>query len=124
MNWLLAITAAASDQSSVLNSILAPDWQSSEDQREQWIRKGQMSQLRGRIVELERRKAQNKPGEYNWSLENVESRWIDALLDEKKFSEARAEIERIPAEKAKSSQWLEANLRIAEAEHRLPALVA
>ncbi|HEY1254871.1 MAG TPA: hypothetical protein VGF01_08830, partial [Terracidiphilus sp.] len=124
MNWLLAITAVANDQSSLLNSILAPDWQSGEDQKVPWIREGQLSQLRGRIAELERRKAQNQPGEYNWSLENAETRWITALLDEKKFSEARAEIERIPAERLKTSQWLNVNLRLAEAEQRIPQLVA
>jgi tetratricopeptide (TPR) repeat protein len=124
MNWLFAITAAASDQSSVLNSIIAADWQSSGDQKGQWIREGQMSQILGRIAELERRKAQNKPGEYNWSFENAESRWITALLDEKKFAEASAELTHFPEAKLKSSQWLAANLRIAEAEHRLPQLVA
>ena len=43
MNWLLAITAVANDQSSLLNSILAPDWQSGEDQKGPWIREGQLT---------------------------------------------------------------------------------
>jgi tetratricopeptide (TPR) repeat protein len=124
MDWLLEITAAASDPASILSTIQQSNWQNEWTQNVPWIREGQMSRLLGRIAELERRKAQGKPEEYNWSLENAESRWITALLDEKKFAEARAELARIPEEKLKSSQWLDANLRLAEAEQRLPQLAA
>jgi len=124
MKWLFSITTAASDQSSVLNSIIATSWQIDSDRKAQWIREGQMSQILGRIAELERSKTEKQSGEYNWSLENAESRWIDALLNEKKFSEARAELAHIPEERLKSSPWLAANLRLAEAEQRIPQLVA
>jgi hypothetical protein len=124
MDWLLEITAAASDPASVLSTIQQRNWQNDWTQNVPWIREGQMSRLLGRIAELERRKAQDKPDEMNWSLENAESRWITALLDEKKFAEARAELARIPEEKLKSSQWLDTNLRLAEAEQRLPQLAA
>jgi hypothetical protein len=124
MDWLLEITTAASDPSSVLSTIQQSNWQNNWNHKEPWIRKGQMSRLLGRIAELERRKAQDKPDEMNWSLENAETRWITALLDENKFAEARTELARIPEEKLKSSQWLDANLRLAEAEQRLPQLVA
>ena len=124
MDWLLEITTAASDPASVLSTIQQSNWQNNWNQKEPWIREGQMSQLLGRIAEIERRKAQDKPDVMNWSLENTETRWITALLDEKKFAEARVELARIPEEKLKSSQWLDANLRLAEAEQRLPQLVA
>jgi tetratricopeptide (TPR) repeat protein len=114
MEWLLEITTAAHDPGAVLNAI----------QQSNWIAKDQLSQLLQRRVELERRKAQGKTSESNWSLEQAESQWIDALLAEKKFAEARAELARIPAEKQKTAQWLGAALRLAEAEASLPQLVA
>jgi tetratricopeptide (TPR) repeat protein len=114
MDWLLEITTAAHDPSEVLNTI----------QRSNWIAKSQVSQLLARRVELERRKAQGKTDETNWSLDQAEASLIDALLDEKKFSEARAELERIPAEKRITAQWLNATLRLAGAEGSLPQLVA
>jgi len=114
MEWLLEITTAAHDPGEVLSTI----------QRSKWIAKGQASQLLQRRVELERRKAQGKISESNWSLEQAESQWIEALIAEKKFAEARAELARIPAEKLKTAQWLGAELRLAEAEASLPQLVA
>jgi hypothetical protein len=116
MDWLLAITAAASDPASVLSNIQGNYGQ------EDWILKSQMSQLYARIVELEQRKA--RAGEESYGLEHAESNWIDALLDEKKFAEARAELARIPEEKRIAPQWLGLELRLADAEGRLPQLVA
>jgi len=114
MDWLLEITAAANDPGYVLSTI----------RQSNWIAKSQMSQLLGHIVELERRQAQDKPSESNWSLEDHESSLVAALLDEKKLSEARAVLERIPEEKRITAQWLDAELRLAEAEGRIPQLVA
>jgi tetratricopeptide (TPR) repeat protein len=114
MEWLLEITTAAHDPGEVLSTM----------QRSNWIAKGQVSQLLQRRVELERRKAQGKTGEMNWSLEQAESQWIDALLEEKKFTEARAELARIPDARRITAQWLGAELRLAEAEGSLPQLVA
>ena len=114
MDWLLEITTAAHDPSAVLNAI----------QQSNWIAKSQVSQLLARRVELERRKAEAKQGEGSYELDNTESSLANALLDEKKFAEARAELARIPAEKQKTAQWLGAELRLAEAEGSLPKLVA
>ena len=122
MDWLLAITTAASDPAYVLNNLQQSDWQGNQTQQNHWIREGQMSQLYARIVELQRRKAPD--GEDNYGLEQAESSWITALLDEKKFTEARAELARIPEQKRITSQWLGAELRLADAESRLPQLVA
>jgi tetratricopeptide (TPR) repeat protein len=116
MDWLLAITAAASDPASVLNNIQGNYGQ------ENWVLKSQMSHLYARIVELERCKA--TVGEENYGLEHAESRLIDALLDEKKYAEARAELARIPEERRIAPQWLGLELRLADAEGRLPQLVA
>ena len=92
MDWLLEITTAAHDPSSVLDAI----------QQSNWIAKGQMSQLLARCVELERRKAQAKPGRRPvMNLTALSPAWSNALLDEKKFAEARAELARIPEEKQK-----------------------
>lgn len=122
IQWLFDITTAASDPAYVLNNLQTDDWRDNLVRQNHWIREGQMSQLYARIVQLERRKAQS--GEVNYGLDQEEFRWVDALLDEKKFAEARAELARIPEEKRLTSQWLGAELRLAEAESRLPQLVA
>jgi tetratricopeptide (TPR) repeat protein len=113
-DWLLEITSAASDPEQVLNEI----WRSS------WIVKGQAGQILSHVVELERRKAEAKPEEEAWELERTESNLIDALLDEKKYAAARAELTHIPEDKRKSSQWLGAELRLDEADGSLAASVA
>jgi tetratricopeptide (TPR) repeat protein len=56
MQWLLDITAAASDPADVLNDIQQNDWRSNWTEQNHWILDGQMSQLYARIVELERAK--------------------------------------------------------------------
>ncbi len=114
MDWLLAITTAASDPSYILRTI----------REESWIVKKQKSQLLEHILELERRKAQAHPDESSWGVDEIESSLIDTLLDEKRFGEVHAELARIPGEKLKSTPWLESNLRLAEAEHLLPQLIA
>ncbi|HME57209.1 MAG TPA: hypothetical protein VKF63_02650, partial [Terracidiphilus sp.] len=70
MDWLLETVTAAHDPSSVLGAI----------QRNKWIAKGQVSQLLARRVELERRKAQAKPSEASYELDNAESSLVNALL--------------------------------------------
>ena len=112
--WLLEISNAAKDPSFVLNSIYPNTW----------MQKSQVSQLYARIAELEQRNVQDKPGETNWGLEQAQSNLIEALLNEKKFSEASAELGRIPEAKRKSSQWLGAELRVADAQRTLTQLVA
>ena len=114
MEWLLEITTAASDPAYVLGPI----------RQSTWIVKGQASQLLGHIVELDRRAAQAKPGEDVWNLEQAESNLIDALLDEKKFAQARTELTRIPEKKRKSPPWLGAELRLDEADGLMPQAVA
>jgi tetratricopeptide (TPR) repeat protein len=122
IQWLLEITAAASDPAHVLNSLQQTGWEDSEAQQGRWIREEQMSRLYAHIVELEQRKTGADEDAYG--LEITESRWIRALLDEKKFSEARAQLARIPEEKRKSSRWLELELRLFEAERNLPQLIS
>jgi tetratricopeptide (TPR) repeat protein len=112
--WLLEITTAASDPAGVLSTI----------RQSTWVSKNQASQLLAHIVELERRNAQSSSADANWSLESHESSLIDALLNEKKFAEARMELARIPAEKRQSSQWIDAGLRLSEAEGQLAQLIA
>jgi Tfp pilus assembly protein PilF len=124
MDWLIAITAAANDPSDVLSNLQQNDWRSDYDHQGHWIRTGQLSRLFARIVELERRKAEGKSGEENWSLDHAESQWLYAMIDEKKFAEAHAELAQIPSDKRKSPQWLAVDMRLAETEGRLPELVA
>ena len=114
VDWLIEITTAATDPGDVLSTVRLSSW----------IEKKHESRLLARIVELERHKAQEKPGEMGWALESAESKLIDTLLSEKKLAEARAELARIPEEKRVTSQWLDAVLRLAEAESSLPQMVA
>jgi len=124
VDWLLEITAAADDQGAVLESLRTNDWRSNFTQNSYWIHQGQMSQILLRIVELDRRKAQDKPEDESWELQGAESNLVDALLDEKKYAAARAELAHIPEEKRKSSQWLNAELRLDEADGLLAGSVA
>ena len=114
VDWLLDIASAASDPESILVSI----------QQSDWIVKGQLSQIFLRIVELDRRKAEAKPQDESWELEHAESNLIDALLDDKKYAAARAELAHIPEKKRESSQWLGAELRLDEADGTLAGWVA
>jgi hypothetical protein len=82
-----------------------------------------MSQLYAHILELERRQDQVNQGEVNYELELSAFRLVDALLDEKKFAEARAEFARVPEQRRSTSQWLAPELRLSEAEGRLPQLI-
>lgn len=123
MDWLLGITSAANDQAAVLESIRPNRWQSEQERAGNWIREGQMSQLLARILEIERRKAQAKPDEEQWALAQAESNLITALLDEKKFAQARAEFLQIPEGDQRSAQWLGMNLRLAEADGSLTQLI-
>jgi Flp pilus assembly protein TadD len=113
MEWLLEIAAAADDPARVLSSV----------RQCSWIANSQTSQLLAHIVELDRRKLQSNPSEGVYGLEYDESSLVSALLDEKKFAEARTELARIPEEKRKAQPWLEIELRLAEAENRLPQLM-
>jgi predicted Zn-dependent protease len=114
VDWLLEITSAASDPEYVLGSL----WRST------WIANSLASQILLHIVELDRRKAEAKPADESWELENAESNLVGALLDEKKYAAARAELAHIPEEKRKSSQWLNAELRLDEADGLLAGSVA
>jgi hypothetical protein len=124
VDWLLEITAAADDQSAVLESLRVNEWRSNFMQKGNWIRDGQMSRILSRILELDRRKAQGKPEDESWELQGAESNLVDALLEEKKYAAARAELAHVPEEKRKSSQWLSAELRLDEADGLLPESVA
>jgi Flp pilus assembly protein TadD len=114
VDWLLEITSAASDPEYVLGSL----WRST------WIANSLASQILLHIVELDRRRAEAKPADESWELENAESNLVGALLDEKKYAAARAELAHIPEEKRKSSQWLNAELRLDEADGLLAGSVA
>jgi predicted Zn-dependent protease len=124
VGWLLDITSAASDQGAVLESLRTNDGRNSFAQSGQWIREGQLSQILSRIVELDRRKAEAKPEENSWELDSAEANLITALLDEKKYAAARAELALIPEKKRESSQWLGAELRLDEADGTLADSVA
>jgi hypothetical protein len=121
--WLIEITVSASDPGGVLSSLLQNDWQSNWTQKQHLIHQDQMSQIYARVLELDRRKDQVSPGEVNYELELAEFRLVDALLDEKKFVEADAEFARVHEGRRSTSQWLGPELRLSEAEGRLPQLI-
>jgi len=112
LEWLFAIVMAAKDPADLLATI----------DTEKWVARKLKSRLLGKIVELRRRSSEAAQGRFNYSLQNSESEWIDALLDEKNFAEARTELTRILADKRESSSWLRAQLRLAEADATLPRM--
>ena len=57
-------------------------------------------------------------------MDYAESRWIDALIEDKKYAAAHSELAHISEEKRRSPQWLALQMRLSEAEGRLPQMVA
>jgi Flp pilus assembly protein TadD len=118
--WLLAITASAPDQQSVLYSILPNRW----SQQGTWIRQDQISRILERIVELEQHKAQTNGNEFDESLFSARERYVAALVQEKNFSRARAVLAQVPEARRNTAQWLPSVLAAAEGEGALNQLLA
>ncbi len=120
VDWLLNITAAASNQASVLYSILPNAW---SDQGA-WIVKDQLDRIYQRILEVEERTAQgNPPGAFD-PTDSARLHLVEALIAEKKSTEARAQLAAVPIARRNSSGWLPSVLQIAEADGALDALIA
>ncbi len=120
IDWLLTITAAARNQEGVLESVLPNSWSTPES----WIRRGQISSIRRRIVELEERKEQPGSNTGYDNLSSVRRGWVQALIDEKKFVEARTVLMQIPDEKRTTAEWLPALLAVADADGTLDQLLS
>ena len=120
-DWLLGITASAGDREpDVLRAFLPSSW----TDRHEWIAAGQLDRIYRRIVEGEERTATKNPQEWSMStVDNARLRLVQVLIDEKKISEARAETARVPAERRQASEWLETELRIADADGTLEQLI-
>lgn len=118
VDWLLAITAGAGDQQAVLNSLLPNQWSSQRG----WIQKGQRSRIQERILELAERIPQQ--GERDDRVNFARQRYVEALVEEKKFAQARAILAQVPESRLMEPQWLPLYLAAAEADGSLEQIAA
>lgn len=120
VEWLLAITASASNQDAVLNSILPNRW----SEQGNWIDKAQISRILEHIVALEEKKAEANAQEFDDSLDNARRRYVDALIDEKKYAEAGTVLAQVTETRRQSATWLPALLEVAAAQGTLDQMLA
>jgi hypothetical protein len=119
VDWLLTITAAATDQASVLYAVLPNQWSNQGN----WIGKNQLSLIYARIVDLAQRNLQQNAGPYDGGLDSARRNYAGALLEEKKYAEARTVLSQIPAVQQNSGLWLPVVLALADADGTLPQLL-
>jgi hypothetical protein len=120
IDWLLMATAAARNQENVLESLLPNSWSTQGS----WIRRDQISGIRGRIVELEERKERPNVNTGYDALASARQRLAEALIDEKKFAEARVVLSQVAEEKRMSGAWLPELLAVADADGTLEQLLS
>ncbi len=120
VEWLLNITANAANQATVLYAILPNSW---SDQGK-WIEKDQLDRIYARILEIEVRDARNNQSESYDSTDSPRHHLVEALIDETKIAEARAQIAEVPQPRRNSPGWLPLVLRVAQADGTLAPLVA
>jgi predicted Zn-dependent protease len=119
VDWLLTITAAASGPAEVLNSIVPNQWSSQGE----WIKKQDVSRILAHIVELRQRVASDH-AESDDGVNDARLRYVEALVDEKKFAEARTVLAQVPNAKRNAGQWLPSVLAVAQSDETLDTLIA
>jgi hypothetical protein len=120
IDWVLTITSAAANQQAVLYSIVPNRWSS----QGQWIEKSQLSRVYGHILELAQKNAQGAASESNYALNSARQNYVQALLSEKKFGEARSVLVQVSQAQRNSAEWLPSVLTIATADGTLGQLLA
>ena len=120
VDWLLDITSRATNQASVLNSILPNAW---SDQGN-WIDKNQLDRIYRRILEVQQRTSPEDSSPSDNGVDSARRSLVEALLDEKKYDEARAELAQVPQARRNSAEWLPSVLLLAEADSTLDQLIA
>jgi predicted Zn-dependent protease len=117
-DWLLTITAAATDQASVLDSILPNTW-STEGK---WIKNEDVSRILARIVELRQREATDN-ADARYGLDSARLRYAEALIHEKKFNEASTLLAQLSDAKRNTAEWLPSTLAVAQNDGTVDALI-
>jgi predicted Zn-dependent protease len=120
VDWLLAISAGASHQESVLNSVLPNRWSTQGG----WIRKNQISRILEHIVELAQRDSQANAGQSDEIVDAARLRYVEALIEEKQFAQARAVLAQVLDARRVSGRWLPSVLAVASADGTLEQLIA
>lgn len=118
--WLLNITTAATFQRALLEGIVPHKWSAQSD----WIQKEQLSLIYRRILELAERDPQQVPGQFDGGLDSARRDYIEVLVQEKKYAEARAVLSQVPAAQQNSAQWLPFLLQLADADGSLAQLLS
>ena len=120
IDWLLGMASAAHDPQGVLQAVLS----SGEAQNGSgWIEHDQISAILANLLEMAEKQAQENPGTDEGDLNPLRLRWVNALVEEKKFADARAALAQVPEELRNSAVWLPAVLAVAEADGNLTQLL-
>lgn len=119
-DWLISITSSASDQESLLQSLIDSSWPSGTG----WIGKDQIVALLGSILEMEEKKAEQNPNQDQWSLNSTRQHLVTALIEEKQFAKARDMLAEVPVQTRLSDAWLAAVLQVAQADGTLNQILS
>ncbi len=119
-DWLLGMASAAHDPQELLEAVLS---NGEAENGSGWIEHNQISAILMRLVEMAEKKVQENPGTDEGELNTLRQRWVNALVDEKKFADARAALAQIRAEQLIRAEWLPAVLAVAEADGNLSQLI-
>ena len=86
-----------------------------------WIKAEHKTAVLGHIVENLR--SRSKPGEEAYELESAEIKWMNALLQDHQFAQARAELSRISPADLNKSGWVSIALQLADADKGLSQIL-
>ena len=86
-----------------------------------WIDDAQKIELQARIVASARARLQ--PGEHSYDLDFAEQTLLNSLLKHRQWDQARQELGRLSPEQLRQPQWIEIQIRIADATHTLNDLI-
>jgi hypothetical protein len=120
VEWLLSITSNSTNQRAILSSILPNPWNSQGG----WIEVAQLDRIYRRLLDLAQRDAQGAQPELDQSVDAARRNYVEALIDEKKYAEARVELAKVPPANRNSAAWLPSILKLAQADGTVDQLIA
>lgn len=118
-DWLIAIASSANDREGLLHSLIDSSWPSGTG----WIRNDQIGTLLARVLDLEEKKAEQNPNEDRRSVDQTRRHLVTALIEGKKFAEARDLLAQVPARMRLSGAWLSDVLEVAQTDGTLNQLL-
>jgi hypothetical protein len=117
--WVIAACSSAQDQKRLLYALLPNDW--SSDQK--WLSLSDVSRIHARILELVEQGVSPSPGLYDYERSSAIRSYVEALLKEHRYAEARVVLAHAPAEARDSTDWISLAIPIADGDGSLSTLL-